>query len=179
MNLHAAATETAERPRTVVWIDSRIAILARWDGRSTSLARVASDVPVHRRSTGHVTQKPGPLSSGGVAPRADGEARRLEHLARYLHAVAERVPEYDEVEVVGPGTVHERLAVLLRERDAAHRRERGIREAHAGPMTDPQLRARLRTLAGVVSRRGRRPRRFTMPRRGHPPVAPALEEERE
>jgi hypothetical protein len=177
MTLQAPAAPTADQPRTVVWIDSRMAILARWDGTETSVTRVRSDVPVHRRSTGHVTHNPSITHGGGMAPQRDGEARRLEHLARFLRAVVERLDPFDAVDVMGPGTVHERLALLIREEDDARHRERSLSVRSAAPMTQPQILARLRILAGVPAPRGRRPRTMAAPRRSRPLVAIAHDEE--
>ncbi len=178
MTLQLPASETAELPRTLVWVDSRTAILARWDGTDTALRHIRSDVPVHRRSTGHVT---GAASSaahaGGLAPLGDGEARRLEHLARFLRRVADAVDPFDAVEVTGPGTVPERLATLLRDADAAARRAREISVTAADHLTDRQLLARLRVLAGVTLPRRRAARRSAVPRRGRPELPPLPEDE--
>ncbi len=159
MTLQAPAAPTADQPRTMVWIDSRVAILARWDGTGTRVTRVRSDVPVHRRSTGHVTHNPSIAHGGGMAPKSDGEARRLEHLARFLRAVADRVEPYDALDIMGPGTVHDRLAVLIREDDDARHRDHSMTVRSAAPMTQRQILARLRVLAGVSAPRRRRPRR--------------------
>jgi hypothetical protein len=177
MTMNDPAAVTADWPRTVIWIDSRTAILARWDGTATAVDRLRSDVPVHRRSTGHVTHNPAIPHGGGVAPQTDGEARRLEHLARFLREVADRVAPYDAVEVVGPGTVHERLATLLRDDDATQHRERPVAVAAAPVLTERQLLARLRRLAGIETPRGRRPRARQAPRHGRPTRPPALDEE--
>jgi hypothetical protein len=177
MTLQDPAATTAERPRTVIWIDSRTAILARWDGTATAVVRLRSDVPVHRRSTGHVTHNPAIAHGGGVAPHTDGEARRLEHLAHFLRTVADRVEPYDALDVLGPGTVHERLAALLRDDDAAQHRERPVTAAPAPPLSERQLLARLRSLAGIDAPRGRRTWEVRAPRRGRPARPPVLDEE--
>ena len=178
MTLQLRATETAERPRTLVWLDSRTAVLARWDGTDISLRHIRSDVPVHRRSTGHVT---GAASSaahaGGLAPRDDGEARRLEHLARFLRGVADAVEPFDALVVTGLGTVPDRLATLLRDADAAGHRTREIIVTPAGHLTDRQLLARLRLLAGVTLPRRRGTRGSRVPRRRRPGLPPLPEEE--
>jgi hypothetical protein len=177
MTLQVPPASTAERPRTVIWIDSRTAILARWDGTETTVVRLRSDVPVHRRSTGHVTHHPAIPHGGGVAPQTDGEARRLEHLGHFLRTVAERIAAYDALDILGPGTVHERLAALMRDEDAAQHRERPVTVAAAPPLTERQIIARLRALAGFRAPRGRRPRALPAPRRGRPTPPPPLDEE--
>jgi hypothetical protein len=176
MTMQTPAAPTADQPRTVVWIDSRVAILARWDGTDASLTRVRSDVPVHRRSTGHVTHNPSIAHGGGMVPQGNGEARRLEHLARFLRGVADRLDPYDALDIMGPGTVHERLAVLIREGDDAGHRERLLSVRSAAPMTQAQILARLRILAGIPAPRGRRPRQLAAPRRKRPPQ-PVLPDE--
>jgi hypothetical protein len=58
---------------TLVWIDAREAVIARWQGGESHLERLHSDVPAHHRSTGHVTYDPA-VGHGGVAPK-DGCSR--------------------------------------------------------------------------------------------------------
>jgi ABC-type nitrate/sulfonate/bicarbonate transport system substrate-binding protein len=41
------------------------------------------------------------------------DRHRLEHLRQHLRIVAERIEPADEVEVIGPGTVRERLAAII------------------------------------------------------------------
>jgi len=136
-----------DRQVTLVWIDSRRAVIARWRDGAPILERLTSNVPAHRRSTGHGRRDP-VLRSGGSAATAD-EPHRLEHRARFLEAVAARLPD-DDLELVGPGTVREHLArVLLR--DAG--RSGAISTHAAGPMTDHQLVARARELVGEAPRR--------------------------
>jgi hypothetical protein len=176
MTLQDPAVVADDRPRTVIWIDSRDAILARWDGTDTRIIRLRSDVPVHRRSSVHVTHHPAVPHGGGVAPQTNGEGRRLEHLAHFLRAVADQVDPYDAVDVMGPGTVHMRLAALLREDDATQHRERPLTSTPAPPLTERQILARLRNLAGRQLRRRRRSQRSAT-RRGRPTSPPDLDEE--
>jgi hypothetical protein len=44
------------RPSTLVWIDSREAIIVRWLDGTARLERLESEVPAHHRATGHVRQ---------------------------------------------------------------------------------------------------------------------------
>lgn len=177
MTMSHPASATDERPRTVIWIDARSAVLARWDGTATAVSRLRSDVPVHRRSTGHVTHNPTVSHGGGVAPQTDGEPRRLEHLAHFLRQVADRVEPYDAVEVLGAGTVHERLAALLRDDDAGQHRQRPVTVARARPLSERQLLARLRSGAGMAAPRARAPRAIRPPRRRRPERPPLPAEE--
>lgn len=155
MSLRSPAARIAQRHRTVVWIDGRGATLVRWDGVTLTRRRLESDVPPRHRSTGHVPHPP-TVHHGGAGPGHADEARRLERQARFLRRVADRLDPADELHLIGPGTVRERLASVIAADDAAHHRERHVEVAPAGPMTDAQLRARLRTLAGVPPRRAGR-----------------------
>jgi hypothetical protein len=92
-------------------------------------------------------------SGGGADPDDLADRRRERLLAAYLRSVAALVPPGDRVVVLGPGPVHGRLAAELRADDARHRRDRPVEDSAAPPLTDRQLRARLRELAGVPSER--------------------------
>ena len=138
-------------PRTLIWIDAERAIIVRWDGAAT-VTRIESEVPRHRRLGGHVSHDPDLRTIGSPTP----ERHRLEHLRRHLRQVADRLEPSDDVEVIGPGTVHERLAALLVAEDRHHGRGRGVLATPAGPLTEAQLIARVRTAAGDPPRRGRR-----------------------
>jgi hypothetical protein len=143
---------TRDRPVTLVWIDAREARIVRWVDDAASVERVESDVPSHRRSSGHVRHDPSirPGGGGGSAATA-GEPRRLEHLARFLEAVARRLPDGD-LQLIGPGTVHERLATVVRRADP--RGSRQISLAASPPRTERQLIAEVRRLVGRAPRRG-------------------------
>jgi hypothetical protein len=145
------AAHVQDRPVTLVWIDSRAAVIARWADDGAHVERLESDVPDHRKSAGHVRHDPSirPGGGGGSAATA-GEPRRQEHLDRFLEDVAARLPEGD-LELIGPGTTHERLARVVRASDPHGARH--IETAASGPRTEPQLVARLRKLAGHQPRR--------------------------
>jgi hypothetical protein len=131
---------------TLVWIDSRRASIVRSVGDAPRIERVRSDVPPHRRATGYQGHHP----AGGAG--SDGEPRRLEHLARFIHAVSLRVPPDTDVLVIGPGAVRWRLVARLRDHDIHH----GVRRVRCGPAprsTDAQLIARLRREIGTERRR--------------------------
>lgn len=149
----SARRAPAAGPLTLVWIDSREAILMRWNDGAIEADRMHSDVPAHHRATGHVRHQPLVRHGGGGRPQTAGEPRRLEHLARFLDAVAKRVPPADRLLLVGPGTVHEHLAGLLRDREADHPIPRDIRCEPASRMTRAQLTARLRDAVGAEPRR--------------------------
>lgn len=138
-------------PRTLVWIDSERALIVRWDGRAR-VTRIESEVPPHRRLGGHVSHDPELRAIGSPPP----DRHRLEHLRQHLRRVADRLEPADDVEVIGPGTVHEHLASLLSEEDRHHGRMRVVEAAAAGLLSEPQLIARVRTAAGDPPRRGQR-----------------------
>lgn len=136
------------RSNTIVWIDAREAVIVRWHDDEAHLERVSSDVPAHHRATGHVRHEPAIRQGGGGAPQTAGEPHRLEHLGQFVNDLADRLPENDDLLIVGPGTVHERLGREVRERDRHHGNSRLVTCEAAPPLTDRQLVARLRHLAG-------------------------------
>ena len=142
-----------DHPIALVWIDSREAIVARWEANAVQVEKLRSDVPPHRRSTGHVRHEPNVRHGGGGSPQSAGEERRLEHLARFIEAVEGRLPQAAHLILLGPGTVHERLAREVRSHDTRHRVEREVRCEVAPRMTRRQLIARLRTASGDRPRR--------------------------
>jgi hypothetical protein len=147
-------TETDKaRPVALVWIDAREAVIVRMQGARTRLERVESDVPPHRRATGHVRHDPAVRHGGGGSPQTAGEPHRIEHLNRYVAEIANRLEPGDGLLILGPGTVHERLAQRLAESDARHGTIRDIVCEASPSMTDRQLIARLRRFAGVEPRR--------------------------
>jgi hypothetical protein len=141
------------RPSTLVWIDAREAIIVHWEDAKARLERVDSEVPAHHRATGHVRHDPTARQEGGGPPKAAGEPHRLEHLGQFVDEVASRLGADDDLIILGPGTVHERLERLIRERDEHHGRHRQITCEASPPRTDRQLIARLRHVTGVDARR--------------------------
>ena len=140
---------------TLVWIDSRQATICHWRAGQAHYERVHSDVPAHHRSTGHVRHDPTTRHGGGGPPQTAGEPRRLEHLARFLDQVVARIPDHEDVAILGPGTVRQHLERILCERDARRSTARAIASRAAGPLTDRQLADRLRRLVGAAPIRGR------------------------
>lgn len=140
------------RDCTLVWVDAREAIVSRWHAGEIFLAKYHSDVPPHHRSTGHVRHDP-TVRHGGSAPHDTGEANRLEHLARFIESVASCIDPDDDLVIVGPGTVRDRLEHLVRETDRQASRARPITCHAAARMTDRQLIARLREAAGAEGRK--------------------------
>ena len=141
------------RPTTLVWIDSRDAVIVRLREGRTRLQRVESDVPAHRRATGHVRHSPAVRHGGGGSPQTAGEPHRLEHLKRFVTEVAARLAADDELLVIGPGTVHERLARQVAAGDEHRGHRRSIVREASPPLSDRQLIARLHRFTGVEPRR--------------------------
>ena len=137
---------------TAVWIDDGCAVIAHWDG-TASVRELRSDVPAHRRSTGHVRHDPTVRHGGGAPPDDRFERDRAGHLRDFLESVAVAVPATGDVEVVGPGMVHQHLAQVLAEIDRHRGRSRAIRTTTMGPLSDRQLIAWLRERAGDPPRR--------------------------
>lgn len=149
--LAARGVHGAVEDCTLVWIDAREAIVGHWHGGSMRLETLHSDVPAHHRATGHVRHDP-TIRHGGGGAQDGGEANRLEHLARFIDAVATHIPPEGELLILGPGTVRDRLGHRIREMERPTA-ARQITVETAGRLTEPQLAARLRRLAGAEIRR--------------------------
>lgn len=141
------------RPATVVWIDSREAVIVRLRDGQPRLERVESEVPAHRRATGHVRHEPAFRHGGGGSPQSAGEPHRLEHLKRFVTDIADRLAPDEDLLVIGAGTVHERLARHIAESDEHRGYSRAMVCEASPPLTDRQLIARLRRFTGVETRR--------------------------
>jgi hypothetical protein len=141
------------RSRTLVWLDAREAVIVRWQHDRAHLERVDSEVPAHRRSTGHVRHDPMVRHGGGGGSQTAGEPHRLEHLGQFVEDVASRLAPDDDLLILGPGTVHERLERYVRELDEHLGRHRDISCEASPPLTDRQLVARLRHVAGADPQR--------------------------
>jgi hypothetical protein len=142
-----------EGATTLVWIDSEEAIIVRWADRAT-VDRVRSEVPGRHRVAGSAQDDPAERYEYGGS--GDGiERARREQLRRFVDGVAAQVPDEDDVTVVGPGLLRERLERTLRAADRHHNRHRSVRSAAAGRLTQEELVAHVRTLAGEApARRG-------------------------
>jgi hypothetical protein len=145
--------EVGRRSRTLVWIDAREAVIVRWQEDRARVDRVESDVPPHRRATGHVRHDPSVRHGGGGSPQVAGEPRRLEHLQRFVEQIAERIPAEDDLLILGPGTVCERLERLVTDGDEHHGHHRTVTCEASSRRTDRQLIERLWRLAGIEPRR--------------------------
>lgn len=137
----------AERPRALVWVDTREAIIVRWAEEQARIDRVTSEVPAQHRSMGHVRHDPAVRHGGGRAQEAEA-ARRQEYLHRFLKEVVHRVPAATDLTVLGPGTIHEHLVKVIRASDLEHHDEREVIGRRSSRLTDRQLVAVLRELEG-------------------------------
>ncbi len=140
--MHARRDEGAT---TLVWIDSEEAIVVRWDDRAT-VERIRSDVPGRHKSSGHVRMDPAVRQGGGTADAA--ERARRDSLRQFVGNVADRVPVIDDVMVVGPGVLRGQLERTLREADRHHGRRRVVHSAAAERLSEQELVAHVRALAG-------------------------------
>lgn len=152
------ASTTLDRPIaasrvTLVWIDSREAIVARPDDRTPRIERIESEIPAHHRATGHVRHDPGIRHGGGGVSQTAGEPHRLEHRERFLDRVALCLPVDDDLVLIGPGTMREHLERRIRETDERQRRTRRVSTESSTRLTDRQLLARLHRLGGAEPRR--------------------------
>ncbi len=142
-----------DRATTLVWIDAREAVIVRMQGDRARIERVESEVPAHHRASGHVRHDPTVRHGGGGSPQSAGEPHRIEHLNRFVGDVASRLATDDTLLVLGPGTVHERLARHLSESDGHHGHHREMACEVSPPLTDRQLISRLRRFSGGEPRR--------------------------
>ena len=142
----------AELPVSLIWIDCEEAVLARWNG-SLTLDRLRSDVPPHHKSTGNVRIDPQTRHGGGGPVEDRLERWRQEHLREFLVLVARRIPATDEVTILGPGVVREHLERLLLADDRRHHRTRTVDTRPSGRLSERQLVARLREMAGTPPKR--------------------------
>jgi hypothetical protein len=138
---------------TLVWIDARQAVIVRWHDDQADVERVDSEVPAHRRATGHIRHDPAVRHGGGGGSQTAGEPHRLEHLARFVEQIAHRLPPDEDLLILGPGTVREHLERSVRDMDEHGAHSRAVSCEASPRRTDRQLVARLRHLMGVEARR--------------------------
>jgi hypothetical protein len=136
----------------LVWIDSERATILHWRGRVLT-EKLVSDVPPHVRGTAHIRHDPSDRHGGSGRGQDDAERRRNEHLRAFLHAVADRLREADRIEILGTGTVGERLAALIRRRTARRHAPPSVDAFHSMPLTPRQLATHLRQRLGLDRRR--------------------------
>ncbi len=148
-----AAAEADPNHFALVWIDAEGARILRWRDRVVAV-RVASELPVHERSTYHVRHDPRVRHGGGGGGADDAARHRTEHLRQFLARVEAALDRDEVLEVIGTGELCERLAAEMRHHDEAHHRHRTITVDHSMRMTARQLNARLKARVGVLPVRG-------------------------
>jgi len=105
--------------------------------------RIDSTVAGRHRSTGR------PPTEG----RQGREGHRDEHMRIFFDQVAHALPVEDDLLLVGDGEVVEHFADRVRTDDNNHGRQRRIQLEKSGPITERQLLARIRRLAGSPAKR--------------------------
>lgn len=143
MQVQARTPNDPRRPRALVWVDARDAIIVRWADDRATIERLTSDVPGHHKSMGHIRHDPA-VRHGGGGSQDKADSRRHEYLDRFLRDVARRLPAGTDLTILGPGTVHEHLIASIRAHDVEHREIREIEGRPSARMTDRQLVAMLR-----------------------------------
>jgi hypothetical protein len=147
MDADLRTSPDTERPHALVWIDSKAAIVVRWEDEQARIERVTSDIPDHTKSSGHLRHDPAIRHGGGRSQDAE-ESRRHEYLSRFMKDVTHRLPEDADLTVLGPGATHEHLVKSIRASDAEHHRVRHVGGRRSSRLTDRQLVALLRELEG-------------------------------
>jgi hypothetical protein len=127
---------------TGVWISAASATVLHWSPEHTVRHRIDSTVPGRHRSTGRPpTEHPA------------GEGHRDEHMRTFFGEVARALPADGDLLLVGDGEVVEHFAEHLRAADAGQGRSRRIELEKAGPLTERELLARIRTYVQAPPRR--------------------------
>ena len=129
---------------TGVWISAASATIVRWGPEGvTSRERIDSLVPGRHRSTGRPPTEDHPA----------GEGHRDEHMRAFFAQISAAVPIDDDLLLVGDGEVVEHFAHHIQAHDHSGSAARRIEVEKSGPMTEPQLLARIRAFAGSPARR--------------------------
>jgi hypothetical protein len=128
------------RPRTLVWVDAREAAIARWRDGFARLERITSDVPAHHRATGRVRHDPAVRHGGGGPSQTAGEPQRLEHLARFVQKIADRLPQEEDLRDPRPGELRELVGAEPHRRTVgAYRWDQPLRRQASGRIVpEPQ-----------------------------------------
>jgi hypothetical protein len=160
METDAVETDIEEVPEAqapdrfaLVWIDAEGARIFRWREKVTE-ARVASEIPVHERSTYHVRHDPLVRHGGGGSGADDAARHRTEHVRQFLSRVEDAILAEEALEVLGTGELCQRLASQVRRHDRTHHRDRSVIVDHSMRLTRPQLVARLMERVGLEPVRG-------------------------
>jgi len=146
MNSEAAAQLQPEQVG-LVWVDARGAVVVRWGADEPAIEHIESGVPQRHRPAGSVRRGPARPFGGG---RVAGHGTDDEHdqaLRLFLVGLAEKLEDLDEVQVLGRGRAHERLAELLVRLGERRGADVSVSTVAFGRRpSDRQLAARLRRL---------------------------------
>ena len=129
---------------TGVWISAASATILRWGPDGVTIReRIDSLVPGRHRSTGRPPTEEHPA----------GEGHRDEHMRAFFAQITATVPTDDDLLLVGDGEVVEHFAHQIQDHDRSRSAARRVEVEKSGPMTEPQLLARIRTFAGSPAKR--------------------------
>jgi hypothetical protein len=132
-------------PRTTgVWISAASATILRLGPEGvTAREHIDSLVPGRHRSTGRPPTEDHPA----------GEGHRDERMRVFFAQVSATVSFDDDLLLVGDGEVVEHFAHQIKVRDQSRNVDRRCEVEKSGPITEPQLIARIRAFAGTTARR--------------------------
>lgn len=124
---------------TGVWISGGSATVLRWGAAGVILREhIDSLVPGKHRSTGRPPTEDHPA----------GEGHRDERMRVFFAQVQAAVSMDDDLLLVGDGEVVEHFAHQVQAHDHGRSSTRRLEVEKSGPMTEPQLLARMREFAG-------------------------------
>jgi thiamine phosphate synthase YjbQ (UPF0047 family) len=129
---------------TGVWISAASATILEWGPDGVTIReRIDSLVPGRHRSTGRPPTEDHPA----------GEGHRDEHMRAFFAQISAKVPVDNDLLLVGDGEVVEHFARQIEAQDRGRNSTRRVEIEKSGPMTEPQLLARIRDFAGAPARR--------------------------
>ena len=129
---------------TGVWISAASATILRWGPDGVTVRKhLDSLVPGRHRSTGRPPTEDHPASEG----------HRDEHMRAFFAQIIATVPTGDDLLLVGDGEVVEHFATQIEAQDRGRADTRRVEVDKSGPMTEPQLLARIRAFAGSSAKR--------------------------
>jgi hypothetical protein len=129
---------------TGVWVSAASATILRWGPEGITLReRIESQVPGRHRSTGRPPTEEHPA----------GEGHRDERMRVFFSQISAAIQMEDDLLLIGDGEVVEHFARQIEGRGNGSNAPRRIEVQKSGPLTEPQLLARIRTFAGEPPKR--------------------------
>lgn len=160
-----ASDDQARDDVAVVWVDERRAVVVRWDEEPV-VEHIESGVPQRHRQAGSQRRGPARPQGGGKVHGSGTEREHEVDVRRYLVELASPLTSFSEIQVLGRGGLHQRLAeLLLRLGEREHQPVAVTTVPLSRRPSDRQLVARLRRLAGAELPRTR-VGRYRLPTRG-------------